>query len=83
VPTFDALAEKYDLWFETTLGKYVADREKRLILELAHPVKGEKMLDVELFCVEALAKIKKIPKSSLYEIRKRARFDVDRIKEIV
>ena len=46
MPTFDSLAEKYDLWFETTLGKYVADREKRLILELAHPVKGEKMLDV-------------------------------------
>ncbi|MHB8090457.1 MAG: class I SAM-dependent methyltransferase [Syntrophales bacterium] len=46
MPTFDALAEKYDLWFETPLGKYVADREKRLILELAKPVKGEKMLDV-------------------------------------
>lgn len=46
MPTFDALAEKYDLWFETTLGKYVADREKKLVLELARPVKGEKMLDV-------------------------------------
>jgi ubiquinone/menaquinone biosynthesis C-methylase UbiE len=43
---FDAFAEKYDLWFETSLGKYVADVEKRLILDLAAPKKGEKMLDV-------------------------------------
>lgn len=41
-----------------------------------------KMLDVELFACEALAKLGKIPKSSLFQIQKRARFSVDRIKEI-
>jgi len=41
-----------------------------------------KMLDVELYACEALAKLGKIPKSALFQIRKRARFDVDRIKEI-
>jgi ubiquinone/menaquinone biosynthesis C-methylase UbiE len=46
VPTFDGFAEKYDGWFETPLGRYVADAEKRLVLELASPVRGEKMLDV-------------------------------------
>lgn len=58
MPTFDALAEKYDLWFETSLGEYVANREKRLILELAQPVRGEKMLDVGIgtgfFAIEFL-----------------------------
>ncbi len=46
MPTFDSFAEKYDLWFETPLGNYVAATEKRLILNMANPVKGEKMLDV-------------------------------------
>lgn len=41
-----------------------------------------KMLDVELYACEALAKLGKIPKSSLFQIQKRARFDVERIKEI-
>ena len=41
-----------------------------------------KMLDVELFACEALAKLGKIPKSALFQIQKRARFDVDRITEI-
>jgi len=41
-----------------------------------------KMLDVEIFACEALAKLGKIPKASLFQIRKRARFDVARIKEI-
>lgn len=41
-----------------------------------------KMLDVELYACEALAKLRKIPKSALFQIQKRARFDVDRIKEI-
>ncbi|MBI5143862.1 MAG: adenylosuccinate lyase [Candidatus Omnitrophica bacterium] len=41
-----------------------------------------KMLDVELFACEALTKLGKIPKSSLFQIQKRARFSVDRIKEI-
>lgn len=43
---FDSFAEKYDLWFDTPLGKYVADTEKRLTLAIANPQKGEKMLDV-------------------------------------
>jgi len=41
-----------------------------------------KMLDVELFACEALAKLGRIPKASLFQIQKRARFDVGRIKEI-
>jgi len=41
-----------------------------------------KMLDVELYACEALAKLGKIPKSALFQIQKRARFDVERIKEI-
>ena len=56
--TFDAFAEKYDLWFETPLGKYVADTEKRLTLALAAPQRGEKMLDVGIgtgfFAIEFL-----------------------------
>ncbi len=42
----------------------------------------KKMLDVEIFACEALTKLGKIPKSSLFQIQKRARFDVERIKEI-
>jgi len=41
-----------------------------------------KMLDVEIHACEALAKLGRIPKASLSEIRKRAKFNVDRIKEI-
>ncbi len=41
-----------------------------------------KMLDVELYACEALAKLGKIPKQALFQIQKRARFDVNRIKEI-
>ncbi|MDD5428446.1 MAG: adenylosuccinate lyase [Candidatus Omnitrophica bacterium] len=41
-----------------------------------------KMLDVELFACEALAKLGKIPKSSLFQIQKKARFSVERIREI-
>ncbi len=41
-----------------------------------------RMLDVEIMACEAFAKRKLIPKSALSEIKRRARFDVDRIKEI-
>jgi adenylosuccinate lyase len=41
-----------------------------------------KMLEVELYACEALAKLGRIPKSSLFQIQKRARFDIDRIREI-
>lgn len=46
MPTFDDFAEKYDSWFETPLGRYVAAAEKRLVLDLAAPVQGEKMIDI-------------------------------------
>ncbi len=42
----------------------------------------KKMLDVELFACEALAKLGSIPKKSLFQIQNRARFDVERIREI-
>jgi adenylosuccinate lyase len=41
-----------------------------------------KMLDVEIYACEALAKLGKIPKSSLFQIQKRARFNVERIRQI-
>jgi adenylosuccinate lyase len=41
-----------------------------------------KMLGVEIFACEALAKLGKIPKSSLAQIQKRARVNVGRIAEI-
>ncbi|MFA5143348.1 MAG: adenylosuccinate lyase [Candidatus Omnitrophota bacterium] len=42
----------------------------------------KKMLDVELYACEALAKLGRIPKHSLFQIQKHARFDVARIREI-
>ena len=42
----------------------------------------KKMLDVELYACEALARLGKIPKGSLLQIQKRARFSVERIKDI-
>ena len=44
--TFDNFAEKYDKWFETDLGKHVAHHERKLLLELALPIPGKKILDV-------------------------------------
>lgn len=41
-----------------------------------------KMLEVEIFACEALAKLGKIPKIALFQIQKRARFDVERIRQI-
>ena len=41
-----------------------------------------KMLEVELLACEAQAKLGKIPRDSLFQIKKRARFDVERIKEL-
>ena len=41
-----------------------------------------KMLDVELSACEVLAKLGKIPKAALETIKRKARFDVERIKEI-
>jgi adenylosuccinate lyase len=41
-----------------------------------------KMLDVEIYACEALAKLNRIPKSAMAQIQRKARFDVGRIKEI-
>ena len=41
-----------------------------------------KMLDLEIFACEALTKLGRIPKGSLFQIQKRARFDVERIRQI-
>ncbi len=42
---FDDWPEKYDLWFETSIGKLVREYEGRLLLEMASPRKGEHILD--------------------------------------
>ncbi len=42
----------------------------------------KKMLAVEIFACAALAKLGLIPKSALFQIQKKARFDVDRIRQI-
>ncbi len=47
--SFDLFAEwpeKYDKWFETPIGKLVREYERRLLLEMANPGAGEKILDV-------------------------------------
>ncbi len=44
--------------------------------------KFEKMLKVEILSCEALSKLKIIPKEALFQIKKKARFDIARIKEI-
>jgi ubiquinone/menaquinone biosynthesis C-methylase UbiE len=43
---FDEWPEKYDQWFETPIGKVVREFESRLLLEMALPGKGERILDV-------------------------------------
>jgi ubiquinone/menaquinone biosynthesis C-methylase UbiE len=44
--TFDGFSEKYDKWFETRLGRYVLQAEKELVLKLAAPRPGDKVLDI-------------------------------------
>jgi len=44
--------------------------------------KFEKMLKVEILSCEALAKLKVIPKADLFQIKKKARFNIERIKKI-
>ena len=41
-----------------------------------------KMLDVEIFACEALARLGKIPRASLAQIQSKSRFNVDRIRDI-
>ncbi|SPF40110.1 Methyltransferase type 11 (fragment) [Syntrophobacter sp. SbD1] len=43
---FDQWPEKYDMWFETPIGRLVRQYESRLLLEMARPGHGEKILDV-------------------------------------
>ena len=38
--------EKYDEWFETTIGRLVREYESRLLFEMVRPEKEEKILDV-------------------------------------
>src|SRR3990167_5808561 len=54
----------------------------RMALVWSEENRFRKMLDVELFACEALTKLGKIPKSSLFQIQKKARFDVERISQI-
>jgi len=56
--TFDRFAEHYDDWFKTGLGTYVLHYEKELVLELAAPKPGDKVLDIGIgtgiFAVELM-----------------------------
>jgi ubiquinone/menaquinone biosynthesis C-methylase UbiE len=42
---FDDWPEKYDLWFETPMGKLIKDYESELILRMLTPESGEVILD--------------------------------------
>ncbi|HEU4638364.1 MAG TPA: adenylosuccinate lyase, partial [Candidatus Binatia bacterium] len=42
----------------------------------------QKWLDIEILAAEALAQMGKVPKAAISRIRKNARFDVGRIREI-
>lgn len=44
--TFDDFVDRYDPWFRTRLGSYVLRHEMELVMELAAPKAGEKVLDV-------------------------------------
>lgn len=42
---FDEWPEKYDLWFDTPIGRLVREYESRLFLDMARPGRGETILD--------------------------------------
>jgi ubiquinone/menaquinone biosynthesis C-methylase UbiE len=42
---FDEWPGKYDRWFETPIGRLVRQYESRLMIEMARPGRGEKILD--------------------------------------
>ena len=46
VDFFAEWPEKYDMWFETPMGRLVREYESRLLLGMARPGQGEKILDV-------------------------------------
>lgn len=43
---FDEWPEKYDQWFESPIGRLVREYEAGLLLEMARPAPGERVLDV-------------------------------------
>jgi ubiquinone/menaquinone biosynthesis C-methylase UbiE len=43
---FDDWPQKYDQWFESPIGRLVREYESRLLLEMARPAEGERILDV-------------------------------------
>jgi ubiquinone/menaquinone biosynthesis C-methylase UbiE len=43
---FDEWPEEYERWFETPIGRLVKQYESRLLIEMACPGQGEKILDV-------------------------------------
>ena len=42
---FDDWPEKYDLWFETPIGRLIKKYERDLVLEMLRPEQGERILD--------------------------------------
>jgi ubiquinone/menaquinone biosynthesis C-methylase UbiE len=43
---FDDWPERYDQWFETPIGSLVREYESGLLLEMARPARGDRILDV-------------------------------------
>ena len=43
---FESLAAKYDQWFKGDAGSYADSMEKRLIIKLLQPQKGQSLLDI-------------------------------------
>ena len=43
---FDTWPQKYDQWFETPIGRLVGKYERRLVLDMVRPERGESILDV-------------------------------------
>jgi ubiquinone/menaquinone biosynthesis C-methylase UbiE len=42
---FDDWSEKYDLWFETPMGRLIKGYERKLLIEMLKPAPGEVILD--------------------------------------
>jgi ubiquinone/menaquinone biosynthesis C-methylase UbiE len=43
---FDSIASEYDHWYETPMGRYVDRVQKRAMMKMARPNRGEKALDL-------------------------------------
>jgi len=47
LPAFNQkIAEHYDLWYETSLGEYFDNLEKKLMIDLLKPRSGQTLLDI-------------------------------------